>query len=79
MITAIFFEVLNWNYNTFEDIVDVFVPGDLQHDEDDLVAKLVVDKLGHVHIGLLGGDGADLLDELGLLLGGSRLDGCHDH
>ena len=64
--------------STFEDIVDVFVPGDLQHDQDDLVTKPVVDELGHVHVGLLGGDGADLLDELGLLVGGSRLDGGHD-
>ena len=58
--------------------MDVFVPGDLQHDQDDLVAKLVIYEFGHVHIGLLGGDGADLLDELGLLLGGPRLDGGHD-
>ena len=35
--------ILNRNYITFEDIVDVFVSGDLQHDEDDLVSKPVVD------------------------------------
>ena len=58
--------------------MDVFVPGDLQHDQDDLVSKPVVDELDDVHVGLLGGDGADLLDELGLLLGGPRLDGGHD-
>ena len=42
------------------------------------MTKPVVDQLGHLHVGLLGGHGADLLDELGLLLGGPRLDGGHD-
>ena len=63
---------------TFEDIVDVFVPGDLQHDQDDLVSKPVGHELDHIHVGLLGGHGANLLDELGLLLGRSRLNGGHD-
>lgn len=58
--------------------MDVFVPGDLQHHQDDLVSKSVGDQLHHVHVGLLVGHGADLLDKLGLLLGGSRLDGGHD-
>ena len=79
MLTGIFVCCVELELHfTFEDIVDVFVPGDLQHDEDDLVSKPVVYQLGQVHVGLLGGDGADLLDDLGLLLGGPRPDAGHD-
>ena len=58
--------------------MDLLVPGDLQHGQHHLVSSLVREELGEVHVRLLGGHRAHLLDDGGLLLGGPGLDAGRD-
>ena len=64
---------------SLEDVVDLPVPGPRQHGQHHLVTELVLGQLDDVHLRLLGGHPAHLLDDLRLLVGGSLLESCDNH